>query len=87
MAMSRIAQMRKIYQSKNVGSVSLSSFVLRAAKNFIKILLIMYETMNYQLILNQLSLGVFTLGVILFYLKYKDYPANKKDEEHKAKSK
>ena len=87
MAMSRIVQMRKIQQDKNVGSVSLSSFVLRAAKNFIKILLIMYEKMNYQLILNQLSLGIFTTGVIVFYFKYKDYPDKKKEDEHKVKTK
>ena len=47
----------------------------------------MYEKMNYQLILNQLSLGIFTTGVIVFYFKYKDYPDKKKEDEDKVKTK
>ena len=82
MAMSRIAQMRKIYIEKSVGAVSLMFFVLRAMKNFIKIPVIMYEKFNWQLIINQLSLGIFTVGVIGFYFKYQNY---KKEEENKQK--
>ena len=80
MAMSRIAQMRKIYVEKSVGAVSLMSFILRAMKNFIKIFVIMYEKFNWQLILNQLWLGIFTVGVIGFILKYRNY--NKKDKSN-----
>ena len=87
MGISRVSQMIKIHREKSIGAVSLMSFVLRALKNFIKAPLIAYEKFNWQLILNQLWLGFFTLGVIYFILKYKDEKKvdNKEKEELKKK--
>ncbi len=81
MSISRISQMIKIQKEKSVGAVSLMSFVLRAAKNFIKVIVILFESKNWQLIINQLWYGILTLGVIIFYFKYKNYKVS--DEKEK----
>ena len=81
MSISRISQMIKIQKEKSVGAVSLMSFVLRAAKNFIKVIVILFESRNWQLIINQLWYGILTLGVIIFYFKYKNYKVS--DEKEK----
>ena len=81
MSISRISQMIKIQKEKSVGAVSLMSFILRAAKNFIKVIVILFESKNWQLIINQLWYGILTLGVIIFYFKYKDYKIS--DEKEK----
>ena len=81
MSISRISQMIKIQREKSVGAVSLMSFVLRAAKNFIKVIVILFESRNWQLIINQLWYGILTLGVIIFYFKYKNYKVS--DEKEK----
>ena len=78
---SRVSQMIKIQKEKSVGAVSLMSFILRAAKNFIKVIVILFESRNWQLIINQLWYGILTLGVIIFYFKYKDYKIS--DEKEK----
>ena len=54
MSISRVSQMIKIQKEKSVGAVSLMSFILRAAKNFIKVIVILLESRNWQLIINQL---------------------------------
>ena len=81
MSISRVSQMIKIQKEKSVGAVSLMSFILRAAKNFIKVIVILFESRNWQLIINQLWYGILTLGVIIFYFKYKDYKIS--DEKEK----
>jgi len=81
MSISRVSQMIKIQKEKSVGAVSLMSFILRAAKNFIKVIVILFESKNWQLIINQLWYGILTLGVIIFYFKYKDYKIS--DEKEK----
>ena len=81
MSISRVSQMIKIQKEKSVGAVSLMSFILRAAKNFIKVIVILFESRNWQLIINQLWYGILTLGVIIFYFKYKDYKIS--DEKDK----
>ena len=81
MSISRISQMIKIQKENSVGAVSLMSFVLRAAKNFIKVIVILFESKNWQLIINQLWYGILTLGVIIFYFKYKNYKVS--DEKEK----
>ena len=81
MSISRVSQMIKIQKEKSVGAVSLMSFVLRAAKNFIKVIVILFESKNWQLIINQLWYGILTLGVIIFYFKYKNYKVS--DEKEK----
>ena len=81
MSISRVSQMIKIQKEKSVGAVSLMSFILRAAKNFIKVIVILFESRNWQLIINQLWYGILTLGVIIFYFKYKNYKVS--DEKEK----
>ena len=81
MSISRVSQMIKIQKEKSVGAVSLMSFILRAAKNFIKVIVILFESRNWQLIINQLWYGILTLGVTIFYFKYKDYKIS--DEKEK----
>ena len=78
---SRVSQMIKIQKEKSVGAVSLMSFVLRAAKNFIKVIVILFESRNWQLIINQLWYGILNFGVVVFYFKYKDYKIS--DEKDK----
>ena len=85
MSISRISQMIKIYREKSVGAVSLMSFVLRAAKNFIKVFVILFESKNWQLIINQLWYGILTLGVIIFYFRYKNYEKINPIKEQKMK--
>ena len=70
MTISRLSQMKSIYINKSAGSVSLMSFVMRAVKNFFKVWIILYETINWQLIINQGYYGILTLGVIFMILKY-----------------
>ena len=70
MTISRLSQMKSIYINKSSGSVSLMSFVMRAVKNFFKVWIILYETVNWQLIINQGYYGILTLGVIFMILKY-----------------
>ena len=70
MTISRLSQMKSIYINKSAGSVSLMSFVMRAVKNFFKVWIILYETVNWQLIINQGYYGILTLGVIFMILKY-----------------
>ena len=81
MSISRISQMIKIQKEKSVGAVSLMSFVLRAAKNFIKVIVILFESKNWQLIINQLWYGILNFGVIAFYLKYKNYKVSEKEKK------
>ena len=81
MSISRISQMIKIQKEKSVGAVSLMSFVLRAAKNFIKVIVILFESKNWQLIINQLWYGILNFGVVVFYFKYKNYKVS--DEKEK----
>ena len=78
---SRVSQMIKIQKEKSVGAVSLMSFILRAAKNFIKVIVILFESRNWQLIINQLWYGILNFGVVVFYFKYKDYKIS--DEKEK----
>ena len=78
---SRVSQMIKIQKEKSVGAVSLMSFILRAAKNFIKVIVILFESRNWQLIINQLWYGILNFGVVVFYFKYKDYKIS--DEKDK----
>ena len=73
--------MIKIQKEKSVGAVSLMSFILRAAKNFIKVIVILFESRNWQLIINQLWYGILNFGVVVFYFKYKDYKIS--DEKDK----
>ena len=70
MTISRLSQMKSIYINKSSGSVSLMSFVMRAVKNFFKVWINLYETINWQLIINQGYYGILTLGVIFMILKY-----------------
>ena len=70
MTISRLSQMKSIYINKSSGSVSLMSFVMRAVKNFFKVWIILYEAVNWQLIINQGYYGILTLGVIFMILKY-----------------
>jgi hypothetical protein len=81
MSISRISQMIKIQKEKSVGAVSLMSFVLRVSKNCFKVIVILFESKNWQLIINQLWYGILTLGVIIFYFKYKNYKVS--DEKEK----
>ena len=81
MSISRVSQMIKIQKEKSVGAVSLMSFILRAAKNFIKVIVILFESRNWQLIINQLWYGILNFGVVVFYFKYKDYKIS--DEKDK----
>ena len=81
MSISRVSQMIKIQKEKSVGAVSLMSFILRAAKNFIKVIVILFESRNWQLIINQLWYGILNFGVVVFYFKYKDYKIS--DEKEK----
>ena len=78
---SRVSQMIKIQKEKSVGAVSLMSFILRAAKNFIKVIVILFESKNWQLIINQLWYGILNFGVVVFYVKYKNYKVS--DEKEK----
>ena len=81
MSISRVSQMIKIQKEKSVGAVSLMSFILRAAKNFIKVIVILFESKNWQLIINQLWYGILNFGVVVFYFKYKNYKVS--DEKEK----
>ena len=74
MTISRLSQMKSIYINKSAGSVSLMSFVMRAVKNFFKVWIILYETINWQLIINQGYYGILALGVIYMILKYNKSP-------------
>ena len=85
MSISRVSQMIKIQKEKSVGAVSLMSFILRAAKNFIKVIVILFESKNWQLIINQLWYGILTLGVIIFYFRYKNYEKITPIKEQKMK--
>lgn len=81
MTISRLSQMKEIYVNKDVGSVSLMSFVLRAMKNFLKVFVIMFEVINFPLIINQLYYGILTMGVIVMILRYRNYKEEKIKEE------
>ena len=81
MTISRLSQMKEIYVNKDVGSVSLMSFVLRAMKNFLKVFVIMFEVINFPLIINQLYYGILTMGVIVMILRYRNYKEEKEKEE------
>lgn len=70
MSISRLSQIREIYIKKAVGAVSMSSFVLRATKNFLKVIVIAIEVVNWPLIINQAYYGILTLGVIAMIAKY-----------------
>ena len=43
---------------------------MRAVKNFFKVWIILYEAVNWQLIINQAYYGILTVGVIYMILKY-----------------
>ena len=81
MSISRISQMKVIYETKSVGAVSLESFALRAGKNFLKVIVILYESANLPLIINQFYYGLLTLGVIFLILKYR----KKESKKHEIK--
>ena len=70
MTISRISQMKSIYINQSSGSVSLMSFLMRAVKNFFFVCIILYEAVNWQLIINQAYYGILTVGVIYMILKY-----------------
>jgi hypothetical protein len=78
---SRVSQMIKIQKEKSVGAVSLMSFILRVFKNCCKVIVILFESRNWQLIINQLWYGILNFGVVVFYFKYKDYKIS--DEKDK----
>ena len=84
MSISRLTQMKIIYVKKSVGSVSFASFVMRAAKNFLKVIVIIIEEVNVPLIINQAYYGILTLGVIVMYLKYKNRDNYNKEESIKT---
>ena len=80
MSIRRITQMKIIYVKKSVGSVSFVSFVMRAAKNFLKVVVIVIEEVNVPLIINQAYYGILTLGVIVMYLKYRNNENSNKEQ-------
>jgi hypothetical protein len=81
MSISRISQMIKIQKEKSVGAVSLMSFLLRVIKNCFKVIVILFESKNWQLIINQLWYGILNFGVVAFYLKYKNYKVSEKEKK------
>ena len=73
--------MIKIQKEKSVGAVSLMSFLLRVIKNCFKVIVILFESKNWQLIINQLWYGILNFGVVAFYLKYKNYKVSEKEKK------
>ena len=71
---SRGSQYIALYKTKEVGSLSIESFLMRTLKNLIKMITLIFETDKYILIVNQgynSLLGLIMIFMILYYKKSK----------------
>jgi hypothetical protein len=73
-SLSRFAQIAILVRTKEVGSLSLISFILRTSKNAIKTVLLLIETNEYIMIFNQVYngiLGSIVIALIIYYSEEK----------------
>jgi hypothetical protein len=79
-AISRFSQIAQLIRTKEVGSLSLVSFILRTTKNVIKTILLLIETNDNMLIFNQIYNGVFGMIVIVLIIYYSGEKTKDKKE-------